>query len=52
MPALPKESESLRYPAGEPLTPKEREEVECIAEQLGSEKPWLSDMVLEDRGPR
>jgi hypothetical protein len=51
-PAPLKQSESLRYPTGEPLTPEEREEMERIAQKIGSENPWLSDMVLEDRGPR
>jgi hypothetical protein len=51
-PAPLAQSESLRYPTGEPLTPEEREEMERIAQKIGSEKPWLSDMVLEDRGPR
>ena len=46
------QSESIRYPVGEPLTLEEREEMERIAREMGSEKPWLSDMVLEDRGPR
>jgi hypothetical protein len=51
-PSPQKQSESLRYPTGEPLTPEEREEMERIAQKIGSDKPWLSDMVLEDRGPR
>jgi len=45
-------SDSIRYPTGAPLTPEEREEMERIAEEMGSEKPWLSEMVIEDRGPR
>lgn len=43
---------SYQYPTGEPITEEEREELERLAQQLGSEKPWLSDMVIEDRGPR
>lgn len=39
-------------PTGEPDTPEEEAELEELANQIGSDKPWLSDMVIEDRGPR
>lgn len=45
-------SATYEYPTGEPLTQEEREELEHLAQELGSEKPWLSDMIIEDRGPR
>lgn len=45
-------SATYQYPTGEPLSQEEREELEHLAQELGSEKPWLSDMVIEDRGPR
>ena len=43
---------SYQYPTGEPLTQAEQAELARLAQELGSEKPWLSDMVIEDRGPR
>lgn len=43
---------TYQYPTGEPLTQEEWEEEERLAQELGSEKPWLSEMVIEDRGPR
>ena len=39
-------------PTGEPDTPEEEAELEELANQIGSDKPWLSEMVIEDRGPR
>ena len=27
-------------------------EMERLAAEIGAEQPWLSDMVIEDRGPR
>lgn len=43
---------SYSYPTGAPLTPEEREEMKRLAQELGSGRPWLSEMVIEDRGPR
>ena len=49
---------SYQYPTGEPDTPEEETEPEeeredeALAASIGPEKPWLSDMVIEDRGPR
>jgi hypothetical protein len=43
---------SYIYPTGEPTTPEEDAEEEAIAQHIGPQKPWLSEMVIEDRGPR
>jgi len=43
---------SYIYPTGEPDTPEEEAEEEAIAQRIGPQKPWLSEMVIEDRGPR
>ncbi|MGH2514478.1 MAG: hypothetical protein ACRDHP_02375 [Ktedonobacterales bacterium] len=51
-PAPVKQIGSYRYPTGEPITEAELAEIEKLAQEIGSEKPWLSDMVIEDRGPR
>lgn len=48
----PKQIGSYTYPTGEPPTPEELAEVEALAQEIGSEKPWASEMVIEDRGPR
>lgn len=37
---------------GEADTEEEEAELEEIARRIGPEKPWLSEMVIEDRGPR
>ncbi|HUY79402.1 MAG TPA: hypothetical protein VMV29_21710 [Ktedonobacterales bacterium] len=39
-------------PTGKPISPSLKAEMEQLAERIGNEKPWLSDMVIEDRGPR
>ena len=43
---------SYQYPTGEPLTNAEEAEMERLAQEIGSEKPWASEIVIEDRGPR
>lgn len=43
---------SYAYPTGELDTPEDEAEDERLAASFGHEKPWLSDMVIEDRGPR
>ena len=43
---------TYQYPTGEPISPEMRAENERIAQSIGSEKPWASEMVIEDRGPR
>ena len=43
---------SYIYPTGELDTPEEDAEEEAIAQRIGPQKPWLSEMVIEDRGPR
>ena len=43
---------SYEYPSGEPDTPEEEAEDEELADLLGSDRPWLSDTVIEDRGSR
>lgn len=40
------------YPTGAPINPALRAEMEQLATQLGGERPWLSEMVIDDRGPR
>ena len=41
-----------QYPTGEPDSADEEVEDEELAQLIGPEKPWLSEMVIEDRGPR
>lgn len=43
---------AYRFPTGEPDTAQEEAEDEELANSIGPQKPWLSDMVDEDRGPR
>lgn len=49
---LPEQIGSYRYPTGEPITDEEEEEMERLAQKIGSEHPWASEIVIEDRGPR
>ena len=39
-------------PTGEPDTPEDEAELEHIAHAVGNTRPWPSEMVIEDRGPR
>ncbi len=48
----PRQIGSYQYPTGEPDTPEEEVEDEELAQLIGPEKPWLSEMAIEDRGPR
>jgi hypothetical protein len=42
-----------RYLTGEPLTDEEEEEMERLAQEIGVQHhPTVSEMVIEDRGPR
>lgn len=42
-----------RYPTGEPITDEEEEEMEQLAQEIGVQHdPTVSEMVIEDRGPR
>jgi hypothetical protein len=43
---------SYQYPTGNPISSEDRARNERIAQGIGSKKPWASDMVIEDRGPR
>lgn len=43
---------AYRYPSGETISEALLQENERLATLIGSVKPWASDMVLEDRGPR
>ena len=43
---------TYEYPTGEPDSPEEEAEEEAIAQRIGPQRPWLSEMVIEDRGPR
>jgi hypothetical protein len=47
-----KKSGTYQYPTGDPLTEQEWMEEEELAQAIGSEKPWASEIVTEDRGPR
>lgn len=40
------------YPTGEPDTPEEEAEDERLAQSIKPGSPTLSEMVIEDRGPR
>lgn len=48
----PKQIGSYTYPTGEPLTDAEWAEEEALAQEIGSERPWASEIVIDDRGPR
>jgi hypothetical protein len=39
-------------PTGEPDSPEDEAEDEELARLFGPERPWLSDIIIEDRGPR
>lgn len=43
---------SYQYPTGESMTPEELAKEEELAQSIGSERPWASEIVIEDRGPR
>jgi len=43
---------TYEYPTGEPDSPEDEAELEAIAQSIGDAHPWLSEMVIEDRGPR
>ncbi|HST89164.1 MAG TPA: hypothetical protein VLJ14_12370 [Ktedonobacterales bacterium] len=47
-----KQSGSYSYPTGKPLTPEELAEMERLAQEIGPDRPWASEMAIEDRGPR
>lgn len=51
-PGTAKQVGSYQYPTGESDTPEEEAEDEELAQLVGPDKPWLSEMVIEDRGPR
>lgn len=41
-----------RYPTGEPITDEEDDEMERLAQEIGTQHPSASEIVIEDRGPR
>ncbi|HEY7022879.1 MAG TPA: hypothetical protein VH349_17300 [Ktedonobacterales bacterium] len=43
---------SYQYPTGEPDTLEEEAEDERLAQSITPGSPTLSEMVIEDRGPR
>lgn len=43
---------SYQYPTGAVITEEEVTEMERLAQEIGSDRPWPSEMVIEDRGPR
>jgi hypothetical protein len=43
---------SYSSPSHAPIDPKLQAENERIAKRIGAGKPWASDIVSEDRGPR
>jgi hypothetical protein len=49
---MPKQIGSYQYPTGEPITDEEEEEMERLAQEIGAEHPWASEIEIEDRGPR
>jgi len=51
-PPTPKQIGSYQYPTGEPMTRQQREVMERLAQKIGSQHPWASEIVIEDRGPR
>jgi Ribbon-helix-helix protein, copG family len=51
-PLPPAHGVSYAYPTGKRPSQAEREEMERLAEKIGAQKPWLSDMVVEDHRPR
>ncbi|HEX8036816.1 MAG TPA: hypothetical protein VF510_23360 [Ktedonobacterales bacterium] len=50
--APPQPSAIYQDPTGEPLSQDESDEMGRAADEIGSEKPLLSDTVFEDSGPR
>jgi hypothetical protein len=50
--AQPTPHGSYSSPTHIPIDPKLRAENERIAKSIGAQKPWASDIVSEDRGPR
>jgi len=40
------------YPGEQPLTAEEEADMERLAQEIGSDHPWPSEMIIEDRGPR
>jgi hypothetical protein len=48
----PKQIGSYHDPTGEPISDAEEDEMERLAQEIGSEHPWASEIVMEDRGPR
>jgi predicted DNA-binding protein len=44
--------ELIEYPSGEQDNAQMQTRDQEIAARLGTDKPWLSEMILEDRGPR
>ncbi len=43
---------SYQYPTRTLMTHQQREAMERLAQEIGSEHPWASEIVIEDRGPR
>jgi hypothetical protein len=43
---------SYQYPTGPLMTRQQREAMERLAQKIGSQHPWASEIVIEDRGPR
>ncbi len=41
-----------QYPTGSLMTRQQREAMEHLAQKIGSQHPWASEIVIEDRGPR
>ena len=45
-------ADKYRFPAGAPMTKRQREAMERLAQKIGGRRPWASEIVIEDRGPR
>lgn len=42
---------NYQYPTGEPISDEEEDELERLAQEIGSDHPWASEIVIEERGP-
>jgi hypothetical protein len=49
---LLKQIGTYTYPSAAPLTDEEDEEMERLAQEIGPGRPWASEIVDENRGPR
>lgn len=50
--APPEPSDTYQYRKGKSISKEEWDAEEELAQEIGSEHPWASEMAIEDRGPR